>query len=161
MSKNYTIEIKWAIRFTLLTLAWAIGEKAIGLHDQYIENYGMCSLLFFFPAVLFFFLAIREKKKYVYNNSMTWRQGFVSGIIMSFIIALLNPMAQYVIYKMISPHFFETIIAYKVQHKMTLENAKIFFNLKTYMIETTFMALSKGLITGALVSLILKNKKAA
>lgn len=158
--KNYSIEIKWALRFTLLTLAWAIGEKAIGLHDQYIEYYGMCSLLFAIPAVLFFALAINEKKKYFFDNGMTWRQGFVCGLVMSFIIALLNPMVQYVIYKMISPNFFDTIIAYKVKHKMTLENARIFFNLKTYMVESTFMALSKGLITGAVVSLFLRNKKA-
>lgn len=157
--KNFSIEIKWALRFTLLTLAWAIGEKAIGLHDQYIEYYGRCSLLFVFPAFLFFYLAIREKKKYVYNNSMTWPQGFIAGMIMSFVIAILNPAVQYVIYKSITPHFFENIIAYKVQHKMTLANAKVYFNLKTYMIESTLTALSKGMITGALVTLMLRNKK--
>jgi len=37
--KNFSIEIKWALRFTLLTLAWAIGEKAIGLHDKNIADY--------------------------------------------------------------------------------------------------------------------------
>ena len=107
-----------------------------------------CSMIFWtsFPAFLFFYLAIREKKKYFYNNSLTWPQGFLSGIIISFIIALLNPAVQYVIYKGITPHFFENIIAYKVQHKMTLKNAQIYFNLKTYMIESTFTALSKGMI---------------
>jgi hypothetical protein len=157
--KNYSIEIKWALRFTLLILAWAIGEKAVGLHDKYIADYGMCSLLFVFPAFLFFYLALREKKKYFYNNSMNWTQGFVSGIIMSFIITILFPATQFVIYKSISPNFFENIIAYKVQHKMTLENARIYFNLKTYIIEGTFTGLSKGIITGAIISLFLRNKK--
>jgi hypothetical protein len=158
--KNFSIEIKWALRFTLLTLAWAIGEKALGLHDQYINNYAMLTNLFAIPAVLFFYLAINEKKKYVYNNSMTFRQGFVSGMILAAIIALLNPAAQYVIYKSITPHFFDNIVAYKVKnHYMTLENAKVYFNLKTYLIESTFTALSKGLITGAIVSLFLRNKK--
>lgn len=157
--KNYSIEIKWALRFTLLTLAWAIGEKAVGLHDVYIANYGMCSMLFVFPAFLFYYLALAEKKKYFYNNSITWKQGFVSGIVLSFIITLFIPATQYVIYKSITPHFFDNIIAYKVQHKMTLENAKIYFNLKTYIIEGTFTGLSKGIISGALVSLIIRNKK--
>lgn len=158
--KNFSIEIKWALRFTLLTLAWAIGEKAIGLHDEHIENYGMYTNLFVIPALLFFYLAIREKKKYVYNNSMTFRQGFVAGLVMSGIIALFTPAVQYVIYKSITPHFFDTIIDYKVKnHYITLENAKIYFNLKTYIIESSFTALSKGFITGALVSLFLRNKK--
>jgi hypothetical protein len=158
--KNFSIEIKWALRFTLLTLAWAIGEKFIGLHDEHINNYGMCSFLFVFPAVLFFFQAINEKKKYVYNNSMTFRQGFVCGVILSFIISLLNPLAQLVIYKSITPHFFDTIIAYKVKNGyLRIENAKVYFNLKTYMIESTFIGLSKGIITGAIVSVFIRNKK--
>lgn len=158
--KNFSVEIKWALRFTLLTLAWAIGENAIGLHDEHIKHYGICSLLFVFPAFLFFFQAIKEKKKYDYNNSMTYRQGFVSGIILSFIISLLNPLVQLVIYKSITPHFFETIIAYKIKNGyLTLENAKVYFNLKTYMIESTFIGLSKGIITGAIVSIFIRNKK--
>lgn len=160
--KNFSIEIKWALRFTLLTLAWAIGEKAIGLHDEYIEHYATYTNLFVIPAVLFFYLAIKEKKRFVYNNIIDFRQGFMAGLIMTVIIALLNPFVQLVIYKSITPHFFDNIIAYKLKNKnfpMTLANAKLIFNLKTYMIESTFTALSKGFITGALVSLFLRNKK--
>ncbi len=158
--KNFSIEIKWALRFTFLTLAWAIGEKAIGLHDEHIQHYGMYTNLFVILAILFFYLAIHEKKKYVYHNSMTFRQGFVSGMVLSFIIGVFNPFVQFVIYKSVTPDFFDTIIAYKVKnHYMTLENAKIYFNLKTYMIESTFTSLSKGFITGAVISLILGNKK--
>lgn len=158
--KNFSIEIKWALRFTLLTLAWAIGEKFIGLHDEYINNYGTCSFLFVFPALLFFIQALREKKKYVYHNSMTFRQGFIAGVIMSFFITLLNPLAQLVIYKSISPDFFETIINYKVKNSyLTLENAKVYFNLKTYIVESTFIGLSKGIITSAIISIFIRNKK--
>lgn len=160
--KNFSIEIKWALRFTLLMLAWAIGEKAIGLHDEHIAEYGMCTNLFVIPAILFFYLAIKEKKQYIYNNSMTFREGFVCGIVISTLITLLNPFTQFVIYKSITPHFFDTIIAYKVHnkiHPMTLENAKVYFNLKTYMIESSFTGLSKGIITGAIVSVFLSNKK--
>lgn len=157
--KNYSIEIKWALRFTLLTLAWAIGEKAIGLHDVHIENYGLCSLLFVFPAFLFFYLALAEKKKYFFNNEMTWKQGFVTGIVLSFIIALLNPIAQYVIYSSITPHFFENIIEYKTKHTtMTLKTAREIFNFKSYLIQTSFSGLSYGVITGAIVSSLIKTK---
>lgn len=158
--KSYFIEIKWAIRFTLLTLAWAIGEKMIGLHDVHIKDYAMCSLLFVFPAFLLFYLAIAEKKKYSFNNQMHWKQGFVTGIIISFIIALLNPIAQFVIYKSITPHFFENMIDYKTKNtSMTLKTAQDIFNLKSYIIQTSFSGLSYGVITGAIVSLFIRNKK--
>ncbi|WP_284653335.1 DUF4199 domain-containing protein [Flavobacterium terrisoli] len=158
--KNYSIEIKWTLRFILLVLAWAIGEKFTGLHDVYIDKYALYTNLFVIPAFLFFYLALNEKKKVIYNGQMTWTQGFVSGIILSFFIALLMPIAQLVIYKSITPHFFDNIIEYKLKNKyMSLEDAKTFFNLNTYMVESAFSGLSKGIMTGAIVSLFIRTKK--
>jgi len=162
--KNYSIEIKWGIRFTLLTLAWAIGEKLVGLHDAHIADYALYTNLFALPALLFYVLALQEKKRYFFNGMMTWTQGFVSGIVLSFIIALLTPIAQFVIYKSITPHFFETLIDYKtksplLQHHLSVADAQQYFNLKTYMMQTTFSNLSTGIITGALVSLFIRTKK--
>jgi len=112
------------------------------------------------PALLFFVLALKEKKKYFFNGTMTWTQGFVSGVILSFIIALFTPITQYVIYISITPHFFDNIIAYKLKSGyMTVEVAQQYFNLQTYMLQTSFSNLSMGIITGALVSLFIKTKK--
>ena len=156
---NFFIEIKWALRITLLTLTWAIGEKALGLHEKHIQNYALCSLLFILPVILFFWLALVEKKQYFYNNNMNWSQGFFSGILISFIIALLNPITQFVIYKSVTPHFFENIITYKIDNTaMTFKTAQNIFNLKSYIIHTSFSGLSSGIITGALVSVFIKNK---
>ncbi|MEM0541040.1 DUF4199 domain-containing protein [Flavobacterium sp. j3] len=158
--KNSTIEIRWTIRFLLLVLAWAIGEKYFGLHDIYIKDYAIYSSLFAFPAILFYYLALKDKKKYFYNGEMTFSQGFVSSVILSFLIAILMPAAQFVIYKSISPDFFTTMIDYKVKNKyLSLETAKTFFNLKTYMIEGAFGALSKGIVTGTIISYFIGTKK--
>jgi len=162
--KNYSIEIKWTLRFILLVLAWAIGEKFVGLHDQHINKYALYTNLFAIPAFLFYFLALREKRKFIYNNQMTWTQGFVSGVVLSFFIALLMPFAQIVIYKSVTPHFFENIIDYKTKSPLlkfhaTLKDAQSYFNLKSYMIQSVFSALSMGTITGAIVSLFIRTKK--
>jgi hypothetical protein len=157
--KNFSIEIRWAIRFTLLTLVWGIGEKLYGLHDVHIDQYLFISILFGLPAVLFYYLAIREKKKYFFNGNMTWKQGFVSSIILSFLIAILSPFAHYVIYKSISPDFFENMIAYKTAHSsMSREALQSIFNMKTIVVNSFIDSLSYGIITGALVSLLLRNK---
>ncbi|MFN3968778.1 DUF4199 domain-containing protein [Flavobacterium sp.] len=162
--KNYSVEIKWTLRYILLVLAWAIGEKFIGLHDQHIDKYIIYTNLFALPAFLFFYLALREKKKYFFNNQMTWTQGFVTGIILSFFIALLLPFAQLVIYKSITPHFFETAIEYKtksplIKYHMTLEAAKSYFNLRSFIIESIYTELSMGTIAGSIVALMIRNKK--
>lgn len=157
---KYNIEIKWTIRFILLVVAWAIGEKFIGLHDVYIESYAIYTNLFALPAFLFYYLALSEKKKDFYDGKMSFAQGFVFGIILSFLIALVMPVAQFVIYKSVTPYFFDNVINYKLKNtSMTLETAKTFFNLKTYIIESSFGALSKGMVTAAIFSLLLKTKK--
>ena len=162
--KNYSIEVKWTLRFILLILAWAIGEKFIGLHDQHIDQYALYTNLFALPAFLFYYLGIKEKKKYVYNNHMTWTQGFVTGVVLSFFITILMPIAQFVIYKSITPHFFDTIIEYKTKSPLltrhiTIKDAQSYFNLKSYIIQSIFNGLSLGITTGAIVSLFLRTKK--
>ena len=162
--KNYSIEVKWTLRFILLVLAWSIGEKFIGLHDQHIDQYALYTNLFALPAFLFYYLGLKEKKKYVYNNNMTWTQGFVSGVVLSFFIIILMPVAQFVIYKSITPHFFETIIEYKTKSPLltrhiTIKDAQSYFNLKSYIIQSIFNSLSLGIPTGAIVSLFLRTKK--
>jgi hypothetical protein len=162
--KTYSIEIKWALRFTILTLAWAIGEKYVGLHDVYIDKYALYTNLFAIPAILLYALALIEKKKYFFDGTMTWSQGFISGVVLSFIIALFTPITQYIIYSSITPHFFDTIIEYKtksplITHHLSVEIAKKYFNMQTYMIQNSFSALSCGIVTGALVSLFVRNKK--
>jgi len=157
--KNYSIEIKWALRFTLLTLAWAIGEKLTGLHDAHVDKYNLYSIFFIIPAALFYFLAINEKKKHFFNGSMSWSQGFVSGVILSFFIALLNPFAQYAIFEGISPDFFHKIIEYKIKNgNIPLKNAQSYFSIKTIMLVSTFTYLSMGIVAGAIISYFLKNK---
>ena len=90
---------------------------------------------------------------------MVWKQGFVSAIVISFLIALLNPIAQFVVYKSITPHFFENIIAYKIKNTaMSLKTAQDIFNLKSYILQTTFSGLSCGVITGAIISLFVRTK---
>jgi len=103
---------------------------------------------------------LREKRQYFFHGTLTWKQGFVSGIVLSFFIGLLTPMAQYVIYSCITPHFFDTIIEYKIKnHYMTMEVARKYFNKETYMLQNSFSALSCGVITGAIVSLFIRTKK--
>lgn len=158
--KNYTIEIKWAFRFTLLILAWAIGEKFAGFHDIHIDNYFYFDMLFAFPAVLFYILALKEKKKYFFNNEINWTQGFISGMALSVFITLLMPFALYVIYTSVSPNFFENIIQYKTENSKTaVDTLQKTFNMKSFIFSETFSALSKGIITGALISFFIRTKK--
>lgn len=156
--KKLGIEFKWAAIFTVATLLWMWLEHAVGLHDVYISKQPVYTNLFAIPALLIYFLAIRDKKLHAFGGSMTWKQGFVSGIILSFIIALLSPIAQYATATIISPSYFGNMIEYAVRNKMDRTIAESYFNLHAYIIQGIFGALSMGVMTSAAMSYLLRTK---
>lgn len=157
--KKFTIEFRWAIQYSLLSLVWLIVEKSFGLHDDRIAQQAIYTNLFAFVGVTVYYLALRDKKKNYYAGRMDWKQGTVSGIALTFLITALVPLVQYVGYNYISPTFFEHMITYAVQSKhMKPAQAEMFFNLNSYTIMGIFNALSMGVITAAVVALLLKTK---
>lgn len=157
--KNFTIEIKWAFIFFFASLAWMFLEKSVGLHDQYIEKHPIYTNLFAIVAVTVYYLAIRDKKKNFFNNQMNWKQGFITGLILTIFVTILSPVAQYITSTIITPDYFKNIITFAVEHKkMTQEAAEMYFNLKSYIIQGVFGALSMGVVTSAIVSYFTKSK---
>jgi hypothetical protein len=104
--KKLKIEIKWAILFSIMTLIWMVLEKLSGLHSKYIDYHLYLTNLFAIPAIWFMVLALKEKKRVFYYGQMNYKQGLISGIILSVIIALLSPLTQWVISYIISPEYF-------------------------------------------------------
>ena len=157
--KKFKIEFKWAIVFVAAQLVWMYLEKAVGLHDERIAEQLIYTNLFGIVAIVVYVLALRDKKRHFFKGTMNWKQGIVSGIVISAIIALLSPLTQYLISSYISPDYFKNIIAYSVENgKMTLENAQGYFSLKSYMIQSAFGALAMGVVTSAIVAFFLKSK---
>lgn len=157
--KKFTIEIKWAVIFTIAGLLWMFLEKKLGWHDALIAKQPIYTMLFAIIAILIFVLAIKDKKVNFYNNNMDWKQGFLSGCIVSLIVAILSPLSQYITVEFISPNYFENAINNAVlNNKMTLENAKYFFNLKSYLFQAAFGGLSVGIVTSAIIAYFIKTK---
>ncbi len=158
--KKITIELKWGILFTVATLLWMVFEKAMGWHDVLISKHALYTNFFGIIAVLIYYLAIREKKTKFYNGKMTWRQGFVAGLIVTIVVTVLAPLSQFIISTYITPDYFNNIIAYSVENnRMKQEQAEAYFNLKSYIIQATFGALAMGVVTSAVIGWILKTKK--
>ena len=157
--KNFAIEIKWGIRYIFAYLTWVIMEKSIGIYTYKIGDYFFSSLLFYLFAFLIFILAINNKKKHFFNNSMDWKQGCVSGIFLSIVIALLMPVCQVVTHKAIAPEFFPNMIKHTLASgKIKSEVANDNYNLKAYIYQSVFFSLSIGVVYAAAVSSFLKTK---
>ena len=157
--KKFAIEIKWAINFSIATLIWMILEHSLGWHDQNIAKHALYTNIFAFVAIAIYFMAINDKKKNFFMGNMTFRQGFVSGVILSIIIALLSPIVNFITFEYITPNFFENMINYAVANKIqTQTQADDYFNINSYLLQGFFGSLSMGVVTSAIVAFFLKSK---
>lgn len=159
--KNLSIEIKWALIFSAVTLLWMSGEKLVGLHDKYIDYHLYLTNLFAIPAITMMVLALKEKKKKVYAGQITYVQGLICGIIISAIIALLSPLTQWITSYIITPGYFPNVIKRSVElgYYKTTEEAAANFNYTNYAIQSTIGALFMGIATTAVAMIFIRSKK--
>lgn len=159
--KNVKIEIKWALVFSIIGLIWMLLEKLIGLHSLHIDKHMYLTNLFAIPAIIVMVLALKDKKKDFYSGQMTYKQGLISGIILSVFIALLSPLSQWITSNIITPEYFPNVIAYSLeigQYK-SIEEAEAYFNLKNYMVQSAIGALVMGILTTAIAMVFIRSKK--
>ena len=159
--KTIKIAFKWAIIFSIVTLIWMLLEKLSGLHSTHIDKHMYLTNLYAIPAILIYVLAPKDKKKNFYGGKITYKQGFVSGIILSLIITLITPLTQWITSYIITPEYFPNVIKYSLEsgYYKTLEEAEAFFNYKNYAIQGLIWALALGIVTTSIVMIFLRTKK--
>ena len=159
--KNIQIEIKWALIFSAVTLLWMAAEKLVGLHDKYIDYHLYLTNLFAIPAIIMMVLALKEKKQKFYGGKMSYGQGMMSGVILSFIIAMLSPFTQWITSYLITPEYFPNVIKRSVElgYYKTTEDAAANFNYKNYAIQSTIAALVMGVATTAIAMIFIRSKR--
>lgn len=160
--KNLRIEVKWGIIFTIALMLWTLLERLLGWHDEHINKHQYYTLIFILPAFIIYYFALVEKRETYYAGQMSWTQGFVSGLVISVVVALLSPLSQYISHTFISPDYFNNIIEYSVESGQveTRAEAEEYFNLPSYIIQSMIFAVISGAVTAAIVAIITKKKYA-
>ncbi|MBA4258598.1 MAG: DUF4199 domain-containing protein [Chitinophaga sp.] len=155
------IEIKWAIIFSIMVLVWMLLEKLSGLHSTYIDYHLYLTNLFAIPAIWVMVLALKEKKKVYYNGNISYKQGLISGIVLSFIIALFSPLTQWITTYIITPDYFPNVIKRSVEigYFKTTAEAEANFNYSNYAVQGAIAALIMGLVTTAIAMIFIRTKK--
>ncbi|OYU79436.1 MAG: hypothetical protein CFE23_14145 [Flavobacterium sp. BFFFF1] len=157
--KKFAIEIKWAIRYIFVFLAWVFLEKYCGAYDENVGSYFLFSFGFYIFAFLIYLMALKDKKEHYFSNQLEWKQGTVSGIYMTVFIAILMPVAQIIIQKAIAPEFFPNMIKHSLASKNANAQAiREYFSFPDYITHSIFLALSVGMIYAAAASAVLKTK---
>ena len=156
--KQYNIEIKWAIAFVLMTLVWMLLERLSGLHHQHIDKHEIYTNFIALPAIAIYVFALLDKRKNFYGGTMSYKQGFISGLIITLIVTAFSPLTQYITSTIITPDYFPNAIKYAVDaQKMTQQEANDFFNLKNYIVQGLIGAPIMGLVTTAIVAIFTRK----
>jgi len=157
--QKYRTELKWGGLFMVAMLAWMTLERVVGLHSTLIDKHATYTNFFSIIAISVYVFALKDKKANDLKGHMTWKEGFISGVIISVVVAVLTPFGQLITAYVISPDYFGNAIRYGVEHGLTTQvEAEAYFNLKSYIIQSTIFALLMGIVTSAVVAFFLKSK---
>jgi hypothetical protein len=157
--KKIRIEFKWALIFTAVSLAWMLLERIAGLHSTHIALHAVYTNFFAIVAIAVYVFALLDKRRNYYSGKMTYSQGFISGLIITFIVTLLTPLTQYITATLVTPDYFNNAIDYSVsQGNLTREAAEQYFSLNNYIIQSVIFAPIMGIITSAIVAIFTKTK---
>ncbi|HOU73556.1 MAG TPA: DUF4199 domain-containing protein [Tenuifilum sp.] len=157
---RFRIEAKWALIFSLMTLAWMVLEKVSGLHGKYIDYQYYLTNLFAIPAIAVMVLALKDKKQNFFHGNMSYLNGLITGIVLSLFIAILSPLTQWIISYVISPEYFPNVIKRSVElgYYKSVAEAEAFFNYKNFAIQSAIGALVMGILTTAIAMIFIRTK---
>lgn len=110
------------------------------------------------PAFFIYVLGIREKREKDLGGTMTFKEGFIAGMIITLVVTVFTPLTQYLVSTVITPDYFQNMIDYSVEiETYTQEEAENVFNLQSYMVQSTLLAPAIGAVTSLLVALFMKK----
>jgi hypothetical protein len=156
--KKYTTEVKWALIFVGMTLIWMFLERITGLHSTNIDKHPVFTNFIAIPAIAIYVFALTEKRKTFYNGTMTYKQGFNSGLIITLIVTAVSPLTQIITSMIITPDFFQNAIEFAVSSgKMNREAAEEYFNLNSYIVQGLIGAPIMGIVTTAIVAIFTRK----
>lgn len=157
---NYKLEIRWGFIFSVAMLLWLLVERLVGLHSTYIEYHMVWTNLFAVVAIAVYVFALCQKRDKELNGNMTWKQGFMSGVGITVVVAILSPLTQWLAHTVVSPHFFTNMVEFAVRSgNMTEAQALDYFSLQSYMMQAVIGAVAMGVITSAVVAFFVRNQK--
>lgn len=151
-------ELKWAIVYVVMTMAWALLGKGLGFHDTNIAAGAIFNTLIIIPSVIIYVLAMREKKLKHYGGQISYKQAFMSGLVLTLFVTILGPVYP-AFTNAISPDFFDNSIRFMVtSDQMSEADAVKQFTLTSFIIQGFFGSIVFGLVYAAIISIFLRSK---
>jgi hypothetical protein len=145
------IKLRYAVLTNLLILTWLTVEYLLGLQDNYIALYPYTSAL----SVGFFFFCYQKaftEETELRQGSFSFKQGILSGFLLSLFTGLIAGPVHYWFYKFINPELIGNILQHTIAQSHAAPEVLAHFINRPAL---TFQAMLYTFLAGILVSLIL------
>ncbi len=162
----FKIALKYGILIVVFIFLWVSLEYLAGVHTDYIQYHPVATLLSLVIPLVFLYYAMRESQK-KYEGHFNYIESFKVGVMVTFIVAILSPLGQWLFHTLVFPGFFDSMRAYSeaqmlsegVDAEVARRDAAGDFNLASYLMRTFLGALVAGVVMSALLALFVRDKE--
>ncbi len=158
---NRQTEIKWGVVWPTSMFLFLCFEFYAGLQEPPNLEWGVIvdtagGLVL---PLLVFFLGLRQKRDQDLEGVMSWKEGFVSGLIMTAVALPLSLLLVWAFLTFVNPSWFDTMITYSVATGyFSQEAAEAYFNMKSYLTQTAMNVALFGVVLSAIFAFLYKTK---
>lgn len=147
-----------ALMIAFASFAWINIENIVGLHSKYIEYHPYVTNVIFLFYIWVYYKFIKDLSTSI--DPFELKHGILSGALIGLFSALFTLPLLYVYFTFINDEFFDTMIAAALKKALfenesvyaKLNEAKNYFNLKSYLMQSFLFNIVSGLLLSLLFS---------
>ena len=161
----FKIALKYGVLIVLFSIIWIGLEYLVGLQTEYVEFHPLITLLTLVIPLMLMYFGIREAQRSSVAH-FTYGDAFKTGVAITVVVAVLNPLLQWICYTLAFPGFFEALQANSEAYQLSLgvdlevarEQATEQYSLGTYLWQSFIGTLLGGIIIAAIIAIFVRDK---
>ncbi|WP_160164071.1 DUF4199 domain-containing protein [Nafulsella turpanensis] len=161
----FKIALKYGVLIVLFTFIWICLEYWAGLHADYIDYHPLATLLSLVVPLLLLYYAMREAKRED-DGEFTYGDAFKTGVFVTLVVALLNPLGQWLFQQMVFPGYLEAMqahaeakqLAQGIDVEVAQQVAAEEYALDSFLLRAVLGSLTAGLVMSAILAIFVRDK---
>lgn len=161
----FKIALKYGVFIVLFTFLWICLEYWAGIHSDYIDYHPLATLLSLVVPLILLYLAMREAQRED-GGTFTYVDALKTGLVVTLVVAVLNPLLQWVFQQVVFPDYLEAMqanaealqLAQGIDVEVARRVATEEYTLNSFLLRAFLGALAAGVVMSAILALFVRDK---
>ena len=161
----FKIALKYGVYIVLFSFIWLCLEYWAGLHTDYVDYHPLATLLSLVVPLILLYYAMREAKS-IEDDEFTYGDAFKVGLYVTLVVAVLNPLFQWLFQQVVFPDYLETMqanaealeLAQGIDVEVAQRVAAEEYELNSFLLRAFLGALVAGIVMSALLAIYVRDK---